>query len=155
MNVRIIKAEDKYFEDCVLALHNSELGRVYFPEEEKARQAIEEGFSKGEFFIAVNQEDEGLGFLWYIPNGAFHSFPYLHIIAVKEEYRSCGIGRKLLSFFEETVSQEASKVFLVVADFNPKAKKLYESIGYQEIGVIPSLYKPGVTECLMMKEIKK
>jgi hypothetical protein len=31
------------------------------------------------------------GFLWFINNGAFHSFPYLHIIAVKEEFRNLGI----------------------------------------------------------------
>ncbi len=156
MEIMIIKAESRYLEDCVQALLNSELGRVYFPEEEKARRAIEEGFSKGEFYLAVNQQTkECLGFLWYIPNGAFHSFPYLHIIAVKEQYRGYGIGKKLLSFFEATISQTAGKAFLVVADFNPRAKQLYESIGYKEIGIIPNLYKQGVNECLMMKEIGK
>lgn len=154
MEIKIIKAESRYQEDCIFALQHSELGRVYFPDEEKARRAIEEGFSKGEFYLAVNRE-ECLGFLWYIPNGAFHSFPYLHIIAVKEQYRGCGIGKRLLSFFETTISQTAGKAFLVVADFNPRAKQLYESIGYREIGVIPDLYKPGVNECLMMKELNK
>ncbi len=154
MDIKMIKAESRYLEDCVVALHSSELGRVYFSEVEKAHQAIEEGFSKGEFYLAINKDtDECLGFLWYIPNGAFHSFPYLHIIAVKEQYRGFGIGKHLLSFFETTISQYAGKAFLVVADFNPRAKQLYESIGYNEIGVIPNLYKTGVNECLMMKEI--
>lgn len=154
MEIKMIKAESRYQEDCVQALHKSELGRVYFPEEDKARRAIEEGFSKGEFYLAiVNETKECLGFLWYIPNGAFHSFPYLHIIAVKEQYRGLGIGKQLLSFFETTISQTSGKAFLVVADFNPRAKQLYESIGYKEIGIIPNLYKPGVNECLMMKEI--
>ena len=156
IEIKIIKAESSYQEDCVQALHKSELGKVYFPEEDKARRAIEEGFTKGEFYLAVNTDaKECLGFLWYIPNGAFHSFPYLHIIAVKEQYRGCGIGKKLLSFFETIISQTSGKAFLVVADFNPRAKQLYKSIGYKEIGILPDLYKPGVNECLMMKEIKK
>jgi ribosomal protein S18 acetylase RimI-like enzyme len=155
MEIKMIKAENRYQEDCVQALYRSELGRVYFPEEDKARRAIEEGFSKGEFYLAINNDTkECLGFLWYIPNGAFHSFPYLHIIAVKEQYRGLGIGKQLLSFFETTISQIAGKAFLVVADFNPRAKQLYQSIGYKEIGIIPNLYKSGVNECLMMKEIK-
>jgi ribosomal protein S18 acetylase RimI-like enzyme len=75
----------------------------------------------------------------------------LHIIAVKEAYRGMGIGEKLLRFFEETVFTDHSKVFLVVADFNPEARRLYERLGYQQVGAIPGLYKDGVTEHLMMK----
>jgi len=56
-----------------------------------------------------------------------------------------------MSFLEETVLNSESKIFLVVADFNPKARKLYEQIGYKEVGQIPDLYKEGVTEYLMMK----
>ncbi len=155
MEINIIRAKEKYREDCIQALSNSELSRVYFSNEEHRRNAIEEALTKGELYVAVNGVEEGLGFLWYIPNGAFHSFPYLHVIAVKEQYRSCGIGRKLLDFFEAMVAQTSNKAFLVVADFNPRAKQLYERIGYQEIGIIPDLYRPGVNECLMMKVIKK
>lgn len=64
-----------------------------------------------------------------------------------------GIGRKLLEFFEDTSVKFSNKLFLVVADFNPKAKELYLRMGYKEIGIIPGLYKKGVNECLMMKEL--
>jgi ribosomal protein S18 acetylase RimI-like enzyme len=49
-------------------------------------------------------------------------------------------------------NEDASSNFLVVADFNPDAKRLYERLGYQQVGVLPGLYKEGVTEYLMMKE---
>ncbi len=149
MNVQFIKAEPCHLHDCSLALQNSELGRVYFSGEDSADKAIQEGISKGEITLAINENNICLGFLWVIINGAFHSFPYLHIIAIKEQYRGTGIGKKLLNYFEE--SSKSSKLFLVVADFNPRAKKLYESMGYIEIGVIPNLYKEGVNECFMMK----
>lgn len=153
MDIDIVKGEDKYFDDCKIALQKSELGRVYFSEEKRVINAINEGISKGELYAAINKEGKCVGFIWFIKHGAFHSFPYLHIIAVKEEYRGLGIGRRLLKFFEDSETQRPSKLFLVVADFNPDAKRLYKSVGYREVGVIPDLYKKGVTEHLMMKKI--
>jgi ribosomal protein S18 acetylase RimI-like enzyme len=137
--------------DCEEALIRSELGRRYFFTEGSARRALEEGFHKGEIYVALNTSGQCTGFLWIIPNGVFHSFPYLHIVAVKEEYRNHGIGKELIRFFEEISFIDHSKVFLVVADFNPGARKLYEELGYLEVGPIPGLYRAGITETLMMK----
>ena len=153
MDINIIKAESRHLIDCNVALLKSEIGRVYFAEEDKAFKSLSEGVSKGEIFVAIDKDGTCLGFVWFILNGAFHSFPYLHIIAIKEEFRNLGIGKKLLKHFEEITSKNSSKLFLVVAEFNCKAKQLYQSIGYTEVGLIPNLYKKGVTECLMMKEI--
>lgn len=151
MDIQIIKGNIDYLKDCEEALQNSELGRRYFSKEYSGQNALKEGFAKDEIYVAKDSNNLCIGFLWFISKGAFHSFPYLHIIAVKDEYRSQGIGKKLLKFFEDLCFQEVSKVFLVVADFNPDAKRLYESIGYTEIGPIPDLYRPGITEHLMMK----
>ena len=90
-------------------------------------------------------------FIWFILDGVFHSFPYLHIIAVKKENRKLGVGKKLLEFFEDICFKDHGKLFLVVADFNPDAKMIYERIGYIEVGIIPGLYRDGITEYLMMK----
>ncbi|WP_243277881.1 GNAT family N-acetyltransferase [Clostridium yunnanense] len=42
-------------------------------------------------------------------------------------------------------------IFLMVADFNKDAKKLYEKMGYEQVGIIPSFYRKGINEHLMMK----
>jgi len=152
LKVIITQTQMKHLEDCKVALLKSKLGQEYFPSEEKALAALTEGITQGEIFVALNEEGECLGFIWFVLKGAFHSYPYLHIIAVKEAFRGMGIGKKLLSFFEETVFANHSKVFLVVADFNPEARRLYERLGYRQVGMIPGLYKAGVTEYLMMKE---
>jgi ribosomal protein S18 acetylase RimI-like enzyme len=151
VKVTITQAHARHLEDCQAALLESTLGHVYFPEKEKARAALTKGIAKEEIFVAVDEDGVCLGFIWFVLKGAFHSFPYLHIIAVKAAYRGMGLGTKLLRFFEETVFPDASKVFLVVADFNPDARRLYERLGYQQVGAIPGLYKDGVTEYLMMK----
>ena len=152
MKITITKAHDEHLEDCKVALLNSKLGQEYFPLEEKAISALTEGISKEEMFVAIDERGECLGFIWFILGGAFHGFPYLHIVAVKEGFRGLGIGKKLLAFFEESVFTDHSKVFLVVADFNSDAKRLYESLGYRQVGALPNLYKGGITEYLMMKE---
>lgn len=70
--------------------------------------------------------------------------------AVEEAYRGQGIGKRLLGYFEELSAR--NKFFLVVADFNPDAKRFYENNGYCQVGEIPGLYRDGITEYLMMKK---
>ena len=152
MKIIITRASRANLEDCKAALLNSKLGQEYFASDEKAISALTEGLTEDEVFVAVDEGGDCLGFIWFILGGAFHSYPYLHLIAVKERFRGLGIGKKLLSFFEGAVFTDHSKVFLVVADFNPDAKRLYESLGYRQVGALPSLYKEGITEYLMMKE---
>ena len=150
MDITILKGSIDYLDDCEDALVNSELGKRYFSEKGSARKSLEEGFCKNEIYVAV-EYNHCKGFIWVIKNGIFHSFPYIHIVAVKSENRGQGIGEVLLRFVEYECFTDYSKLFLVVADFNPNAKRLYERLGYTEIGEIPNLYRKGISECLMMK----
>lgn len=154
MDITVIKGSINYINDCEDALLNSELGKRYFSEKGSARKSLEEGFSKSEIYVAIDNNNNCKGFVWVILNGIFHSFPYIHIIAVKSENRGQGIGKLLLRFVEDVYYKKYSKLFLVVAEFNPTAKRLYERMGYSEIGDIPNLYRNGITECLMMKSKK-
>lgn len=150
MDITIVKGSMNYLDDCEDALVNSELGKRYFSEKGSARKSLEEGFCKNEIYVAVDNNN-CMGFVWVILNGIFHSFPYIHIVAVKSENRGQGIGKVLLRFVENEYFTNYSKLFLVVADFNPNAKRLYKEVGYSEIGEIPNLYRKGISECLMMK----
>jgi ribosomal protein S18 acetylase RimI-like enzyme len=47
----------------------------------------------------------------------------------------------------------ASKLFLTVSDCGYRAKKLYTSRGYREMGVIPDFHKPGIAVYIMMKSL--
>lgn len=152
MNIAISRADASHLPDCLAALANSELGRVYFASEEKALASLAEGVARDEVFVAMDEAGECVGFIWFVFGGAFHSFPYLHVIAVKGEHRGKGVGQKLLQFFEGGVFADSAKAFLVVADFNPDARRLYERLGWRQVGAIPGLYREGVTEYLMMKE---
>lgn len=90
--------------------------------------------------------------------GIFHSFPYLHMIAVRDDLRGRGIGTELMDFFERDALENGrnklrTKVFLTVADFNPAAEAMYEHRGYVGLCELPGLFRRRVTEKLMMKTV--
>ncbi len=152
MNIKVVEGKKEHINDCIEALIKSDLGEKYFTDEEKAYNGVYEFVEAGTLLVALDKDNTCVGFMGYIPKGAFHSFPYLHIIAIKEEYRNKGIGKKMMNHFEEMMFINSSKIFLVVADFNPKAKLFYEKLGYKEVGAIPDLYREGITEYFMMKK---
>lgn len=151
MNIRIVKGHASYIDDCEEALVDSELGRQYFSEEGRARKALEDGFSQNDVYVALDDNGDCKGFAWVIVDGIFHVYPYVHILSVKRRNRGQGIGRKLLKHIEDVYLEQEGKLFLVVSDFNPGAKKLYKELGYVELADIPNLYKQGIAECLMMR----
>ena len=156
MNTVIKEAEEKHVIPCVYILQNSELGTVYFSDYKKAADLLLHALAQRGLYVALKDNGDCLGFMYFMPKGVFGSYPYLHIIAVKEEYRNLGIGKQLIHYFEENSSGHSStKYFLTVDDFNPQAKKLYESLGYQRIGELKDFYKNGITSYIMMKATSK
>ena len=143
--ITFAKGNEEHLKDCKDALCQSKLGEKYFSSPGSVENVILEGIRQGNLYVAFIGE-ECVGFTYIIPKGAFHSFPYLHIIAVKEEYRDRGIVKVLLDYSECIASEMADKLFFVVADYNPDAKRFYERNGYQQVGEIPNLYRLGITE---------
>ena len=155
MNVVIKEAEEKDVDLCVDILQNTELGTVYFSNRKKTEDLLLYALAQRLLFVAQNDNEDCLGFMYFMPKGVFGSYPYLHIVAVKEGFRKLGIGKQLIKYFEENSSDYSStKCFLTVDDFNPQAKKLYESLGYQRIGELKDFYKDGITSYIMMKTNK-
>ena len=152
MIIHIKLADMKYIDNLVEILQNSDLGKAYFSDYEKATNMLTYAVGQKNIYVAVEENEKCLGFIYYMTNGVFGSYPYLHIVAVKEEYRNYGIGRQLMKYFEDNASNSSStKYFLTVDDFNPRAKKLYENLGYQCVGELPNFYKEGINCYLMMK----
>ena len=156
MNIVIKEAEEKYVIPCVNILQSTEMGTVYFSNYKKTVDLLLHALAQRGLFVALKDDDDCLGFMYFMPKGVFGSYPYLHIVVVKEEYRNLGIGKQLIKYFEENSSDYSStKYFLTVDDFNPQAKKLYESLGYQRVGELKDFYKNGITSYIMMKATSK
>ena len=152
MIIHIKPADTKHIDGLVEILQKSDLGKVYFSDHEKSTNMLTYAVGQKNVYAALDENEKCLGFIYYMTNGVFGSYPYLHIVAVKEEYRNHGIGRQLMKYFEDNASDASStKYFLTVDDFNPRAKKLYENLGYQCVGELPDFYKEGINCYLMMK----
>lgn len=156
MNIVIKEAEEKHVVHCVNILQNTMLGTVYFSDYKKTADLLLHALAQRGLFVALKDQEECLGFMYFMPKGVFGSYPYLHLIAVEEKYRNLGIGKQLIKYFEENSSGYSStKYFLTVDDFNPQARMLYESLGYQCVGELKDFYKDGITSYIMMKATKK
>lgn len=150
MDIEIVKGEPEHLEDCFEALMDSEIGKAYFLSFD-ARTILIRGLKEKEIDVALDSNKNCIGFIWYERHGAFGAHTYLHIIAVKKEYRGRGIGKKLIAQFEDKTFEEDNMIFLMTADFNKDAKRLYESIGYKEVGVLPGFYRKHINEHLLLK----
>ena len=89
------------------------------------------------------------GFLILDMRGAFSG--YIQTVCVAPESRGAGIGSALMRHAEERVFRESSNVFLCVSSFNPKARRLYERLGYEPIGELRDYLVRGHSELLMRK----
>lgn len=137
-------------DEFIKSFDDSALSRYYFSSEDRIRKTFLE-FHEKKTILTASHENRIIGFLCHIPNGAFHAFCFLHLLTVIPEYRGHGFGKQILKIFEEKHANATSRIFLVVADFNPKAKTFYEKAGYMQVGDIPDLYRADVHEYLMMK----
>jgi ribosomal-protein-alanine N-acetyltransferase len=90
-----------------------------------------------------------LGFLILVMTGAFVG--YVQTICVAPEERSRGIGGRLLYEVEERVFRDSPNVFLCVSDFNPRARALYERLGYKLVGEFSDYIVAGHSELLFRK----
>jgi ribosomal protein S18 acetylase RimI-like enzyme len=78
---------------------------------------------------------------------------YLQTMAVAATYRGQGCGAQLMRFVEERIFREKPNVFLFVSSFNTRARRLYESLGYEVIGTVKDFLVKGHDEILMRKTI--
>lgn len=93
-----------------------------------------------------------LGFVLLQRRGVVGS-PYLATLAVDEPYRGRGIGTRLIAFAEEYFRPQARHLFLCVSSFNPRARALYERLGFVQVGELPDYFIDGASEILMHKRL--
>ena len=76
---------------------------------------------------------------------------YIDTIAVLPQFRNNGIGQNLLkTICNEALSQQHQRIGLIVDLTNPKAEKLYTSIGFKHIG-----YKTFFTHKMKHLQLQK
>ena len=139
------------------------LGKTYYPNEAFLRHEIVNAPIEDERFLLADEEtNENIGVLWINRRGAFHSFPFLHVIAIRSEYQGRGYGREAMKLFEELCLEDTTgkkvmrtKAFLLVNCDNSVAIRMYEQFGYDCVGEIKGLFRKRTDERIMMKELRR
>lgn len=107
---------------------------------ERNFQEVEAG--KGAYLIA-EEEGKVVGqlFLKYYGKLTAPDYPDIEGVLVSEQVRGQGIGTKLIERAEELAGERGfNKTGLAVnPTLNPKAKALYERLGYKDVGNKPYL----------------
>jgi ribosomal-protein-alanine N-acetyltransferase len=103
-----------------------------------------------EIYVAVH-EGAVVGFVILILRGAFVG--YIRSVAVHRDWRSLGLGRRLIEFAEERVFRESPNVFICVSSFNTRAQALYERLGYEKVGELRDYVVRGHSEWLLRKTL--
>jgi [ribosomal protein S18]-alanine N-acetyltransferase len=105
---------------------------------------------EGEVWVA-REDGIARGFIILLLHGAFVG--YIQIVCVAADARSSGIGSKLVAFAEERIFREFPNVFLCVSSINPRARELYERLGYKLVGELDDYLVRGYSEFLMRKSV--
>jgi ribosomal protein S18 acetylase RimI-like enzyme len=91
------------------------------------------------------------GFIIVMTHGAL--LGYIRILCVDPNTRGRGLGSRLIAFAEERIFREWPNAFLFVSSFNPRARALYERLGYEVVGELKDYIVRGASEILMRKTI--
>jgi ribosomal-protein-alanine N-acetyltransferase len=103
-----------------------------------------------EIYVAEH-DGSVVGFVILIMKGAFVG--YIRTVAVHPDWRSRGLGRRLIGFAEQRIFRESPNVFLCVSSFNGRARSLYERLGYEAVGELRDYIVRGHSEWLMRKTL--
>ena len=74
----------------------------------------------------------------------------VHTIGVDPEYQGRGIGRTMLRRLLEVADAEAAPVVLDVRTDNIPARTLYETHGFEVVGLRPRYYRPSMADAHLM-----
>ena len=101
---------------------------------------LNQGASTPNQFLYIVLLDDGnaiapIGYLWLDVDDTKHRC-FIHDIYLHREFRGKGWGRKTLELVETTMKERGiGRIGLHVLSDNAIARRLYEKLGYQDVGV--------------------
>ncbi|MBV9988971.1 MAG: GNAT family N-acetyltransferase [Chitinophagaceae bacterium] len=97
----------------------------------------------------LTRDHERIGFVVIKLKGSFTG--YIQCVAIDRPFRRQGIGKIAIRYIESLIFRTSPNVFVCVSSFNSDARRLYQKIGYETIGVLRDYIVAGHDEILMRK----
>lgn len=116
-----------------------------------SERSFREALAQPAIYFAVARSDEGevLGYVvaWFVADEG-----QIANLAVAPPGWGRGIGRALLtSAMEEAVVRRVADVYLEVRDSNQRARRLYGSCGFKEVGRRRGYYRLPVEDAIVLR----
>ncbi len=130
--IDIQKADPAKLEEYKHIFDNSALYTHYF---KKKPELLEQWLTEymPNAYIAVNRNGNSVGWISISASDAhIDGLPNITLLGVKDSARGRGIGQMLISFYVDVMTQlGCEECAVVVNDWNPRARKLYDSLGFK------------------------
>lgn len=150
--VHIVKGEMAKFEEYKKIFDGCSILRHY---ENNLYEWMEAGLAAEEVYIAEDRNGEAVGFLWMQMHSAYAGLPYVALLGVRKDYRARGVGKKLLQFFIDVYEKVGfERALIAVNDFNPRARKLYEDMGFHKLMQYEDAMQTGNNVYLLSRKSK-
>ncbi|NOU70408.1 GNAT family N-acetyltransferase [Paenibacillus sp. LMG 31458] len=102
-----------------------------------------------EIYLLRNEEDINIGWMRF---GYFwDNTPFMNMIWVDEQYRSKGVGKQVVLFWEDEMQKKGFKLVMTSTLANENAQHFYRSLGYQDAGCLILENEP--LEIILTKKI--
>ena len=130
--IDIQKADPAKLEEYKHIFDNSALYTHYF---KKKPELLEQWLTEymPNAYIAVDRNGNSVGWISISAYDAhIDGLPNITLLGVKDSARGRGIGQMLISFYVDVMTQlGCEECAVVVNDWNPRARKLYDSLGFK------------------------
>jgi len=79
---------------------------------------------------------------------------HLHLLAVRESHRRCGVGSALMAWLERTALVAGiGVIYLEARATNDAARAFYGTLGYREIKLVPGYYRGVESAVRLAKDL--
>ncbi|MBQ7938614.1 MAG: GNAT family N-acetyltransferase [Oscillospiraceae bacterium] len=131
--IEIVKADPAKKEDYKRIFENSPLYNHYFKKTDLLDKVLTDDLKSGNAYVAVDRNGEAVGYMsMKASDPTVDGLPCLTLLGVKDTMRGRGIGQMLIAFYVGVMTGLGFKeCALIVNDWNPRARKLYDSLGFK------------------------
>lgn len=97
-----------------------------------SKELIEPKINTKEIIIARNEDNKNIGWLRY--NYFWDNTPFMNMLYLDENYRHKGIGKNLVTFWENQMKHNGYDLVMTSTLSNENAQHFYRKLGYIDAG---------------------
>lgn len=108
---------------------------------------------EGDTFFIAEVEGNAVGYI-SINDCTYLRSCRLHLLSIRSEYQSKGVGSFLMNTLEEEARRrQFNRIIVNVYANNPRAEEFYKRKGYSLWFIIPERYEGGIDAHVLSKEV--